>query len=128
MPKKTEFEKKRDRIYKKTVLKMKELGAYKQEFDQAIKRYAEMQVQYEVMNAEFVASGCKVTEEYTNKSGATNIRKTAIYLSIESMRKDLLDMENIFGLTPKGLKAIRSKSMETPKTSKFAEALMNLEK
>ena len=128
MAKKTEFEKKRDRIIKKTIQKMNDVGTYKNEFDQAIKRYAEMQVQYDLMNSEFILSGCKVTEEYTNKSGAKNIRKTALYLSIESMRKDLLEMENNFGLTTRGLKAIRSKGLEKTKTSKFAEALMNLEK
>lgn len=128
MPKKSPFEKKRDKIIKTTMNKMIELGTYKSQFDVSIRRYSEMQVQYESMNQEFIDGGCKVTEEYTNKSGATNIRKSALYLSLESMRRELLEMENTFGLTPKGLKAIKSKGLEKAGTSKFAEALGKLEK
>jgi hypothetical protein len=54
---------------------------------------------------------------YTNKSGAKNQRKTPLYLSIEALRKELIDMENIFGLTPKGLKTIKSKALDTQKVS-----------
>lgn len=128
MAKKTPFEKKRDKIIKATVMKMSQLGTYKIEFDVSIKRYAEMQVQYETLNQQFIDIGCKITEEYTNKAGATNVRKSALYLSIESLRKELLEMENTFGLTPRGLKAIKSKGLDKVGTSKFAEALQNLEK
>lgn len=128
MAKKTPFEKKRDKIIKSTVMKMSQLGTYKIEFDVSIKRYAEMQVQYETLNQQFIDIGCKITEEYTNKAGATNVRKSALYLSIESLRKELLEMENTFGLTPRGLKAIKSKGLDKVGTSKFAEALQNLEK
>ena len=51
------------------------------------------------------------------KMDATNQRKTAIYLSIESLRKELLELENIFGLTPKGLKMIKNKGLEQNKKS-----------
>ena len=94
---------------KDTTNKMKDLGTYKIEFDTTIRRYAEMQLQYEILNEKWIESGCAVTEPYTNKNGATNQRKTAIYLSIESLRKELLELENIFGLTPKGLKMIKNK-------------------
>ena len=98
---------------KDTTNKMKDLGTYKIEFDTTIRRYAEMQLQ----NEKWIESGCAVTEPYTNKNGATNQRKTAIYLSIESLRKELLELENIFGLTPKGLKMIKNKGLEQNKKS-----------
>ena len=102
---------------KDTTNKMKDLGTYKIEFDTTIRRYAEMQLQYEILNEKWIESGCAVTEPYTNKNGATNQRKTAIYLSIESLRKELLELENIFGLTPKGLKMIKNKGLEQNKKS-----------
>ena len=45
------------------------------------------------------------------------MRKTALYLSIENMRKELNELENILGLTPKGLKAIRAKGFGEKKQS-----------
>lgn len=102
---------------KDTTNKMKDLGTYKIEFDTTIRRYAEMQLQYEILNEKWIESGCAVTEPYTNKNGATNQRKAAIYLSIESLRKELLELENIFGLTPKGLKMIKNKGLEQNKKS-----------
>ena len=51
------------------------------------------------------------------------MRKTALYLSIENLRKELMEMENILGLTPKGLKAIKTKGLEAKKESALDRAL-----
>lgn len=67
--------------------------------------------------------GCKITEKYTNKNGATNLRKTALYMAMENLRKELIDMENTFGLTPKGLRQIKAKGLEEKKTSALDAAL-----
>ena len=107
------------KIYKKTVSNMKALGTYKTEFDASVKRYSELSYQFDRLNEKWYAEGCKITEEYTNKSGATNMRKTALYLALENLRSDLMDMENLFGLTPKGLKAIKSKGLEKQSESKL---------
>ena len=107
------------KIYKKTVSNMKALGTYKTEFDASVKRYSELSYQFDRLNEKWYAEGCKITEEYTNKSGATNMRKTALYLALENLRSDLMDMENLFGLTPKGLKAIKSKGREKQSESKL---------
>jgi hypothetical protein len=114
-------------IFEQTVSDMKNLGTYKQEFSPAITRYAEMRMQFENIMRQWYDEGCKVTEEYTNKAGATNIRKTALYLSIEGMRREMTELENLFGLTPAGLKKIKQKGLETGKKSKLAEALAGLE-
>ena len=118
-----EIEKIQKKIFKETKKSMTSLGTYRKEFDVIIKRYAEMRVQSDMLNQRWYLDGCKVTEEYTNKAGATNERKTALYLAIESLRNELTDMENIFGLTPKGLKAIKRKGLEQQKASALEKML-----
>lgn len=113
------------KLYNKTVVNMQELGTYKVEFDAPIRRYAELSIQYGILNDQWYDEGCLITEEYTNKSGAKNQRKTALYLSMETLRKELIEMENLFGLTPKGLKAIKTKGLDQAKMSKLDKVLMN---
>jgi hypothetical protein len=113
------------KLYNKTVANMQELGTYKVEFDAPIRRYAELSIQYGILNDQWYENGCVITEEYTNKSGATNQRKTALYLSMETLRKELIELENLFGLTPKGLKAIKTKGLDQAKKSKLDEVLMS---
>lgn len=69
-----------------------------------------------------------MTEKYTNKAGATNIRKAPLYLSMENLRRELIEMENLFGLTPKGFKAIKAKGLDQGKKSVLGEALERLER
>ena len=122
----TEAQKIKTKITKlknQTVKNMEAIGTYRQEFDATIQRYAELRIQYELLTGKWYDEGCEITEEYTNKSGAKNGRKTALYLSIETMRKELVDLENIFGLTPKGLKGIRTKGLEEKKESALDKLL-----
>lgn len=124
----TEAQKIKTKITKlknQTVKNMEAIGTYRQEFDATIQRYAELRIQYELLTGKWYDEGCEITEEYTNKSGAKNRRKTALYLSIETMRKELVDLENIFGLTPKGLKGIRTKGLEEKRQSALDKLLMD---
>lgn len=123
--KKAEIARKRKttRIYNQTVENMEKLGVFRSEFETTVRRYAEMRIQYEMLNDKWYQEGCKITEEYTNKAGAKNIRKTALYLSLENMRKELIEMENLLGLTPKGLKAIKKKGLEQKKKSALDKML-----
>jgi len=105
---------------------MKQLNTYKEEFSPVIQRYAEMRVQFEILMQQWYKKGCKITEKYTNKSGATNNRKTALYQAIENLRKEITDIENILGLTPAGLKKIKDKSFVEKKKSPLAEALSSI--
>lgn len=114
-------------IFEQTVKDMQAVGTYKVEFSPAITRYAEMRVQYDLQMAQWYADGCRITEQYTNKAGATNVRKTALYQSLENLRKELIDLENIFGLTPAGLRKIKNKAMEQKRESPLAKALSKLE-
>lgn len=112
---------------KQTVESMKKIGTYKDEFLPAIVRYAEMRQQFCILNEQWQEDGCKITEPYTNKSGATNNRKTALYLSLETLRKELLEMENLFGLTPAGLKKIKTDGLKVAGENLFLKALKELE-
>lgn len=114
-------------IFEQTVKDMQTVGTYKVEFSPAITRYAEMRVQYDLQMSQWYSDGCRITEQYTNKAGATNVRKTALYQSLENLRKELIDLENIFGLTPAGLRKIKNKAMEQKKESPLAKALSKLE-
>lgn len=107
----------------KTTEYMKNLGIYKPEFENSVSRYAELRIQYDILTDRWYDEGCAITEEYTNKAGAKNMRKTALYLSIEAMRKELNELENILGLTPKGLKQIRTKGFEEKKASALDKLL-----
>ena len=42
------------------------------------------------------------------------------------LRKELIEMENIFGLTPKGLKSIKTKGLESKKESAIDAALRKM--
>ena len=122
-----EVRKQAEKVLRKTKSNMKKTGTYKSEFDASIERYANLRVQYSLLEEKWYESGCEITEEYTNKSGATNQRKTALYMALETLRKELLEMENTFGLTPKGLKQIRIKGLEGKKESALGKALKELD-
>lgn len=112
------------KIIKKTIDDMNALSTYRPQFDATIRAYAEMRQQYDVLMDEFYANGCTITEEYTNKAGFTNVRKTALYQSLETLRKDIVTHENILGLTPSGLKRINDEMKSRKKVSKLDQALM----
>lgn len=122
-----ELKKRTKTILARTRNNMKKAGTYRREFEDSMERYADLRVQYDVLKGQWYEDGCAITEEYTNKSGATNQRKTPLYLAMETLRKELLELENIFGLTPKGLKQIHSKTMEDKKESALGKALVELD-
>ena len=122
-----ELKKRTKTILARTRNNMKKAGTYRREFEDSMERYADLRVQYDVLKGQWYEEGCAITEEYTNKSGAANQRKTPLYLAMETLRKELLELENIFGLTPKGLKQIHSKTMEDKKESALGKALVELD-
>lgn len=111
------------KIIKNIIEDMQAVNTYKPQFNPTIRVYAETQQQYNTLYKEFIISGGKIMEEYTNNSGFTNERKTAIYLSIETLRKDLVNYQNVLGLTPSGLKKINDEMKAKKKTSKLTLAM-----
>ncbi len=121
--KKQTVSRKRNALYRETKAGMEALGTYKSEFEAPIKRYVELRLQYDILNEKWYENDCQITEVYTNKAGAKNQRKTALYLALETMRRELTEMENVLGLTPKGLKLLKTKGLEKKKGGALAEAL-----
>ena len=120
----TRRQKETQKIIKETVENMTALGVYRQQFDAAIATYADMRCQLAALNRQFFDGGCKITEQYTNKSGATNERKTALYAAIEQLRRDIASTEDRLGLTPAGLRRINEQELKKKKkASKLDRAL-----
>lgn len=88
---------------------MKAMGTYKKEYNELIEIYAGMLHQYISFEIQFEESGYQVEEEYTNKAGATNMRKVPLYTAMESLRKDIASYSDRLCLNPKSL------SIEPPK-------------
>lgn len=78
--------------------KMERLGIYKPEFNATIKRYVELQKEYKKIYAKYKKSGYEC-EVQTNQG----TKKAPIVATLESLRKDMLTMEESLGLTPRGL-------------------------
>ena len=85
---------------------MKNLGIYRKEYDDVISIYAGMLFQYEKFEQQFEENGCELVEEYTNKAGATNLRKTPLYTAMESLRKDIAVYSDRLQLNPKSTKEL----------------------
>lgn len=92
--------KKLDR-FRRVVQQMTALGNYKPEYDDLIYIYADLLDQYAFYQNEFAKSGFKLTEEYTNKAGATNNRKVPLVTVLENIRKDILSYSDRLRLNPK---------------------------
>ena len=103
---------------------MKELGIYKKEYMEVIDVFAGMIQQYETFEHQFEESGFMIEEEYTNKAGATNMRKTPLYTAMESLRKDIATYSNLLCLNPKALQSIK---FEQESKSTLASVLDSLE-
>lgn len=116
---KAKITRRKNRILEQTKENMQALEVYRPEFLPTVERYAYMRVQYDMLLDQWYEDDCKITENYTNKSGATNVRKTALYMAIEAMRREILDIENTLGLTPKGLQNMKKKGLEKQKKSKL---------
>lgn len=95
------------------IRKMEALGIYKPEFDETIKRYVELREEHRKIYAKYKKSGfeCEVQTSQGTK-------KAPIVATLESLRKDLLTLEESLGLTPRGLLKMNEKAFEKPKGSK----------
>lgn len=124
----TEEQKAIRKIRNKTKKSMESLGVWRAEFMPAVEAYARMRYQYDVLYLHWQESGATMVEEYTNKAGATNLRKTAEYQVMEMLRKDILNHENALGLTPIGLKRIQQNALKKKKGGGMSAQILDLEK
>lgn len=117
-----------NKIIKTTISSMQALGVYRNQFDPVIRTYAEIRLHYEKLKGCWAEEGENITEAYTNKAGATNLRKTATYAALEVLRKDILSYETVLGLTPAGLKKINDNLKRGGGQTKLDKVLGLLEK
>ena len=110
-------------IEKDVIKQLKGLGIYKEEYEDIIKVYSGLLQQYKTFEKQFELDGFQVEEDYTNKAGATNKRKTPIYSAMEGLRKDLITYSDRLGLNPKSLESITA---EKDSGSRLEKALANL--
>lgn len=108
---------------KKIKANLKSLGTYRKEYDQLIEIYGGLLFQYDIFCERFEESGCLIETEYTNKAGATNMRKTPCYTAMESLRKDIAVYSDRLGLNPKTLRALEIESDKTSKLSKVLDKI-----
>jgi len=73
----------------------------------------------------FVDDG-RITTEYTNKNGATNIVKNPKLKAWEELNQEALAYWQALGLSPAGLKKINENAMKSKPKSALAEALSGL--
>src|SRR5699024_9830235 len=111
-------------IEQQVVKRMKDLGTYKVEYKNTIDIFVGMLHQYENFEEQFEKSEYQITEEYTNKAGATNERKVPLYSAMESLRKDIATYSNMLCLNPRSLEAVTT---ESANKSKLASVLSKLE-
>lgn len=115
---------KKKSIKSQVVKDMKELGVYRVEYRNDINIYVDMIHQWEVLSERFAESGYLVEEEYTNKAGATNMRKTPTLATLEKLRVDIAQYSDRLCLNPKSLERV---TVEKNTTSKLASVLNSFE-
>ena len=102
---------------------LKQLGTYEEQYNDFIEVYAGLLHQYKSFEKTFEESGYKIEEEYTNKAGATNMRKVPLYTAMESLRKDIANYSDRLGLN---VKAMENITTERKQGSKLEEGLGSL--
>ncbi len=78
--------------------RMEKLGVYKEEFAPTVARYVALNKEYYKLYKQYATDGYRCTVEATGGE-----KKAPIVTTLESLRKDLLQMEESLGLTPRGL-------------------------
>lgn len=114
---------KQNTIKNEIVKSMKTLGIYKPEYRNVINIFSGMLHQYEYFEEIFMAEGYQIEEEYTNKAGATNMRKTPLFSTMEKLRMDIATYSNLLCLNPKSLENVTA---EKANKSKLANLLSEL--
>lgn len=102
---------------------MQSLGTYKPEFDPVITMLCQLKRQYDVLTKQFEEGGYCYSE--TTNSGS---KKAPIVVTLEGLRRDILNFYSQLGLTPHGLKKLNEQLLaaESKPVSPLADALREL--
>lgn len=92
---------------------MEAVGTYSPIFDKAIKSLAKQERELAKAEKVWRDNGGKMVAELVNKTGATYTAKDPHYAVVDQLRKDILAQRAQLGLTPKSLKAMKAKIVDT---------------
>lgn len=92
---------------------MEAVGTYSPIFDKAIKSLAKQERELAKAEKTWRDNGGKMVAELVNKTGATYTAKDPHYAVVDQLRKDILAQRAQLGLTPKSLKAMKAKIVDT---------------
>lgn len=104
--------------YKKQITEqMKKLGTYKEEYALTVDLLAELLEQYSYFMSKFKNSGYSVE----TKCGSGGMKKSQIFSTLESLRKDIIQLIDRLALNPKIMEGIEVQ--DPKKKSKLENAL-----
>ena len=93
--------------------RMRALGVYKPEFDETIRRYRMLSAEFAKIYAKYRAEGYPY-----EVSGPQGAKKAPVVVTLEALRRDLLDLEDALGLNPRGLKKLQEEPFKAERKRK----------
>lgn len=99
--------------------RMKTLGVYKPEFDDAIRRYVKISDEYRT-----IYSGYKKAKYPFAVVGPQGAKKSPVFQALESLRKDLIALEDALGLNPRGLMKLQEEPFKAERATRRADRLI----
>ena len=100
------------------IVRMKSLGVYKPEFDETIRRYRILSDEFARLYAKYRRDGYPY-----EVSGPQGVKKSPIVITLETLRRDLLSLEDALGLTPKGLKSLQEEPFKAERRVRKTDLL-----
>lgn len=98
---------------------METLGIYKPEFDATIDRYVALSKEYNLLYKRYKDDGFQCTVK-----GAQGEKKSPLVATLESLRRDILLLEESLGLTPRGILKLRENAFKMPKNGAKKDRLV----
>lgn len=99
-------------------------GTYREYFDSVITSLAEILETRDQVRKYYRDSGAEPIVERTNKGGHTNVEKNPILVIYDDMNQTAMQYWKELGLTPKGLKAIDDKALQSKKKKNTLESVL----
>lgn len=98
-------------------------GTYRPYFDSVITSLAEILETRDQVRKYYKESGAEPVVMRTNKGGHTNVEKNPILVIYDDMNQTAMQYWKELGLTPKGLKAIDEKAMQSTQKKTTFESI-----
>ena len=107
-------------ITKKSVReRMTALGVYRDEFAPTVDRYVQLSKEFNILYKQYADDGFRCTVEAVGGE-----KKSPVVTTLESLRRDLLQLEESLGLTPRGLLKLDENAFKKQKSGARKDALV----